>query len=116
LHERLAKHHVVVDEFSIVSFSFSKSFNDAIEAKTTAEQLKLKAERDLQRIRVEAEQRVASAEAEAKALAVQRQEVTAELLKLREVENQRRAIDRWDGRLPTYVASGAVPFLQVPSH
>ena len=115
LNERLAKHHVVVDEFSIVNFSFSKSFNDAIEAKTTAEQLKLKAERDLQRIRVEADQRVASAEAEAKALALQKQQVTAELLRLREVENQRRAIERWDGHLPSYVASGAMPFLQLPA-
>jgi regulator of protease activity HflC (stomatin/prohibitin superfamily) len=114
LNERLGKHYVAVDEFSIVSFNFSKSFNDAIEAKTTAEQLKLKAERDLQRIRVEADQRVASAEAEAKALALQKQEVTAELLRLREVENQRRAIERWDGRLPSYVAGGSVPFLQVP--
>lgn len=115
LTERLGKHYVAVDEFSIVSFSFSKSFNEAIEAKTTAEQLKLKAERDLQRIRVEADQRVASAEAEAKALALQKQQVTAELLRLREIENQRRAIDRWDGRLPGYVASGAVPFLQMPA-
>lgn len=114
LNERLGKHYVVVDEFSIVNFSFSKSFNEAIEAKTTAEQLKLKAERDLQRIRVEADQRVASAEAEAKSLAVQKEQVTAELLRLREVENQRRAIERWDGRLPTYVASGALPFLQLP--
>jgi regulator of protease activity HflC (stomatin/prohibitin superfamily) len=113
--ERLGKHYVVIDEFSIVSFSFSKSFNEAIEAKTTAEQLKLKAERDLQRIRVEADQRVASAEAEAKALAVQKREVTAELLRLREVENQRRAIERWDGRLPGYVATGSLPFLQLPA-
>lgn len=36
LRERLARH-------AIVNFNFSKSFNEAIEAKTTAEQLKLKA-------------------------------------------------------------------------
>lgn len=112
--ERLAKHDVVIDEFSIVNFQFSKSFNEAIEAKTTAEQLKLKAERDLQRIKVEAEQKIASAEAEAKSLAMQKQQVTGELLRLREVENQRRAIEKWDGRLPTYIAGGAIPFIQVP--
>lgn len=112
--ERLAKHDVVIDEFSIVNFQFSKSFNEAIEAKTTAEQLKLKAERDLQRIRVEAEQKIASAEAEAKSLAMQKQQVTTELLRLRETENQRRAIEKWDGRLPTYMAGGAIPFIQVP--
>ena len=114
LNERLVKHDVNIDEFSIVNFQFSQSFNEAIEAKTTAEQLKLKAERDLQRIRVEAEQKIASAEAEAKSLAMQKQEVTTELLRLREVENQRRAIEKWDGKLPTYIAGGAVPFIQVP--
>jgi len=112
LRERLARHGVVVDEFSIVNFNFSRSFNEAIEAKTTAEQLKLKAERDLQRIEVEAKQRVAQARAEAESLAVQRQQVTPELIRLREMENQRLAIEKWDGKLPG-VSGGAVPFINV---
>jgi prohibitin 2 len=112
LRERLARHGIKVDEFSIVNFNFSKSFNDAIEAKTTAEQLKLKAERDLQRIEVEAKQRVAQARAEAESLAVQRQQVTPELIRLREMENQRLAIEKWDGKLPN-VSGGAVPFINV---
>jgi prohibitin 2 len=115
LSERLNKYDVQVNEFSIVNFAFSNSFNEAIEAKTTAEQLKLKAERDLQRIRVEAEQKIASAEAEAKALNLQKSQVTLELIRLREVENQRKAIDKWDGRLPT-VTGSAVPFIQVPNN
>jgi len=114
LSERLSKHGVIVDEFSIVNFAFSKSFNDAIEAKTTAEQLKLKAERDLARIRVEAEQKIANAKAEAESLALQRQQVTSELLRLREIENQRQAIEKWDGKLPN-VTGGTVPFINVNS-
>ena len=110
--ERLGKHGVAVDEFSIVNFAFSKSFNEAIEAKTTAEQLKLKAERDLARIRVEAEQKVASAKAEAESLALQKQQVTAELIRLREIENQRKAIEKWNGVLPN-VTGGVVPFINV---
>lgn len=112
LRERLARHGIVVDEFSIVNFNFSKSFNDAIEAKTTAEQLKLKAERDLQRIEVEAKQKVTQAKAEAEALAAQRQQVTPELIHLREMENQRLAIEKWDGHLPN-VSGGAMPFINV---
>jgi prohibitin 2 len=112
LRERLGRHGVVVDEFSIVNFNFSRSFNEAIEAKTTAEQLKLKAERDLQRIEVEAKQRVAQAKAEAESLAVQRQQVTPELIRLREMENQRAAIEKWDGKLPN-VSGGAIPFINV---
>jgi regulator of protease activity HflC (stomatin/prohibitin superfamily) len=112
LTERLGKHGVAVDEFSIVNFAFSKSFNEAIEAKTTAEQLKLKAERDLARIRVEAEQKVASAKAEAESLSLQKQQVTAELIRLREIENQRKAIEKWNGVLPS-VTGGTIPFINV---
>lgn len=112
LAERLTKHGVIVDEFSIVNFQFSRSFTEAVEAKTTAEQQKLKAERDLQRIRVEAEQKVASAKAEAEALSLQKSQVTPELVRLREIENQRKAIEKWDGHLPE-VTGGAVPFINV---
>lgn len=110
--DRLGRHGLLVDEFSVTNFDFSKSFNEAIEAKTTAEQLKLKAERDLQRIRVEAEQKVAQAKAEAESLRLQKQEITPELIKLREIEAQRMAIDKWNGVLPN-VTGGAVPFVNV---
>jgi prohibitin 2 len=110
--DRIGKHGIVVDEFSIVNFSFSKSFNDAIEAKSTAEQLKLKAERDLQRIEVEAKQKIASAQAEAESLRLQKQEISPELLKLREIEAQRMAIDKWNGVLPT-TTGAAIPFINV---
>ncbi|TFW22585.1 prohibitin family protein [Massilia arenosa] len=112
LRDRMARHGLVVDEFSIINFNFSKTFNEAIEAKTTAEQLKMKAERDLQRIEVEAQQRIARAKAEAESLALQRQQVTPELLRLRETENQARAIEKWDGHLPT-TTGGAIPFINV---
>lgn len=112
LTERLNKHGIEIDEFSVVNFQFSQSFNEAIEAKTTAEQLKLKAERDLQRIRVEAEQKVAQAKAEAESLKLQKQEITPELIKLREIEAQRLAIEKWNGILPS-VTGGAVPFIPV---
>ena len=45
-------------------------------------------------------------------LAVQKQQVTAELIRLREIENQRKAIEKWDGRLPQ-VTGGATPFINV---
>lgn len=113
LKERMARHGLVIDEFSIVSFNFSKTFDEAIEAKTTAEQLKMKAERDLQRIEVEAQQKIARARAEAESLALQRQQVTPELLRLRETENQAKAIEKWDGHLPNTMAGGSVPFINV---
>lgn len=112
LRERLGKNGVIVDEFSIVNFAFSQEFSNAIEAKTTAEQLKLKAERDLERIRIEGEQKITGARAEAEALRLQKENVTENLIELRKIEMQQRAIEKWDGRLPQ-VTGGATPFINV---
>ncbi|MEY4763465.1 MAG: hypothetical protein RI907_138 [Pseudomonadota bacterium] len=112
LREKMQRHGLVLDEFAIVNFAFSRSFSEAIEAKVKAEQEKLKAERDLQRIEVEAKQKVASARAEADALALQRQQITPDLLALRRIENERAAIAKWDGQLPN-VTGGSVPFINV---
>jgi len=110
--DRLLRHGITIDEFSIVNFRFSESFNTAIEQKTTSAQLKLKAEQDLERIKVEAEQKIASAKAEAESLRLQKQEITPDLLKLREIENQRVALDKWDGRLPQ-VTGGSIPMINI---
>lgn len=110
--DRLLRHGIQIDEFSIVNFRFSESFNQAIEGKTTADQLKLKAERDLERIKVEAEQKIASAKAEAESLRLQKQEITPDLLKLREIENQRLALEKWNGQLPQ-VTGGSIPFINI---
>jgi hypothetical protein len=40
--------------------------------------------------------------------------VTAELIKLRQIEASMKAIEKWDGHLPS-VTSGAVPFIDAGS-
>jgi len=112
LKTRLGKSDIIVDAFSVVDFQFSQEFNKAIESKQTAEQLALKAQRDLQRIKIEAEQKVAQAQAEAEALRIQKAEVTPELVRLREIEVQKEAVEKWDGKMPQ-VTGGAVPFISV---
>jgi regulator of protease activity HflC (stomatin/prohibitin superfamily) len=112
LREKMQRHGLVLDEFAIVNFKFSESFSKAIEAKVGTEQDKLRAERDLLRIRVEAEQKITQAKAEAESLALQRAQVTPELLKLREIENQRAAINKWNGILPT-TSYGNVPLIGI---
>lgn len=112
LTEKLGRHGILIDEFSILSFDFSESFNEAIEAKTTAEQLKLKAEMDLQTIKVEAQQKVVSAKAEADSLASQREQITPDLLELRKIENQKAAIEKWNGQMPSYTGN-AMPFIDL---
>lgn len=107
LKERLDIRGIFVEDISITNFDFSESFNKAIEAKVEAEQLKLKAERDLQRIMVEAEQKITQAEAEAESIRIQSKALNEnpDILQL-------RAIEKWDGVLPK-VTGGATPFIDI---
>ena len=111
LTERLIANNIAVDAFSIVGFSFSKIFMEAIESKQTAEQLALKARRDLERIKIEAEQKITAATAEAESLRLQRANISPDLIDLRRVEANIRAIEKWNGILPQVTGGGAVPFI-----
>ena len=113
LTKRLLLSNISVDAFSIVSFSFSKIFTDAIEAKQTAEQNALKAKRDLDRIKVEAEQTIAAATAEAEALRLQKMNISPDLIELRKIEANLKAIEKWNGILPQVTGAGAMPFIGV---
>ncbi len=114
LGQRLVGYNIGVDDFSIINFRFSQQFTQAIEAKQTAEQFALKAQRDLERIKIEATQKVTQATAEAEALRLQKANITPELVKLRQIEASMKAIEKWDGHLPK-VTAGAVPFIDVNS-
>lgn len=113
LTERLIANNIAVDAFSIVGFSFSKIFMEAIESKQTAEQLALKARRDLDRIKIEAEQKITAATAEAESLRLQRANISPDLIELRRIEANLKAIDKWNGILPQVTGGGAVPFIGI---
>ncbi len=117
LSQKLSDYNLYVDGFSVIDFSFSKKFTDAIESKQEAEQFALKAQRDLERIKIEAEQKVAQAKAEAEALRLQKQQITVELIELRKIEALREAIAKWNGTVPNVLLSGggATPLLSLDS-
>lgn len=106
----LAPYHVVVEAVQITDFKFSEQYDAAIEAKQTAEQNAQKAKNDLDRIKVEAEQKIATAQAEAEAIRIQ-----SEAIKAQGGEGyvQLKAIEKWNGQLPTYSGGGAVPFINI---
>jgi len=107
LAERLLERDILVDEFNIIDFSFSAAFNDAIEAKVTAEQLKLKAARDLERIKIEADQKIAEAGGKAQAIKIE-----AEALRANAQVVELRWIEKWDGKTPAYWGN-ASPFIGI---
>ena len=107
--EKVAPFDLAISNVSLVNFGFSKNYQDAIEAKVTATQAKLKAEQDLERVKVEAASRIAQAEGEAKAIAIQAQAIQSQG---GAAYVQLKAIEKWDGNLPN-VMSGTVPFINV---
>lgn len=111
LAERLIANNIAVDAFSIMTFSFSKVFTEAIESKQTAEQLALKAKRDLDRIKIEAEQKITAARAEAESLRLQRANISPDLIELRKIEANMKAIEKWNGVLPQVTGGGAIPLI-----
>lgn len=107
LHKRLTTSHISLDELNITDFQFSKIFNEAIESKQTAEQLALKAGRDLERVRIEGQQKVVQAKAEAESQRIQKETISPIILQL-------RAIEKWDGKFPQVLGgSGAMPFINI---
>jgi len=112
LANKLGTYYMVLDEINITEFRFSDEFNAAIEQKQIAEQQALKARLDLQRVQIEAQQKLEQAKAEAESLRLQKQEVTPELIQLRQIEAQMKAIEKWDGKLPA-VTGGAAPFIDI---
>jgi len=129
LKSRVESNHILITKFNIVNFEFSRSFNNAIEEKQTAEQEALRATNILRRMKVEADQKIETARgaaesvklaalAEAEAITVKAEAEAAAQKILAEVINrdviQLRAIEKWDGTLPKFTGE-TVPFISVDS-
>lgn len=111
LQERLSAAYIRVTNVDIVNFTFSDSFNQAIEQKVTAEQQAKKAENDLARVQFEAQQQIERAKAEAEAIRIQAEAVTSQGGK---DYVQLKAIEKWNGQLPNqFVPGSAVPFVNL---
>jgi len=97
--DTLTHSSIMVEEFNVINFDFSSEFNRAIESKVTAEQLALKAQRDLERIKIEAQQKIEQAKAEAESLRIQSAALqeNPDILRLRWIE-------KWDGKLPQFLS------------
>ncbi len=107
LKTRLEAYGVIVDDVSLVNFSFSPEFSKAIEAKQIAEQEAKQAEFIALKASKEAIADVNRAKGQAEAQRLQRQTLTPELL-------QKQAIEKWDGRFPTVMGgNGTLPLINL---
>lgn len=118
LSEKMQSYGVNVDSLNIVNFNFSSSFNQAVEAKVTAQQNALTAQNQVAQAIAQASSTVIAAQAQARAIEIQSQAIEnsggANYVALQEIKVEQAAIDKWDGKLPTQMIPGSsLPFLNL---
>ena len=107
LAERLSDYGLIVDDVSLVNFSFSPEFARAIEAKQIAEQEAKQAEFIARKATQEAQAEINRAKGKAEAQRLLRETLTPELL-------QKQAIEKWDGQFPhVMTGEGTLPFINL---
>lgn len=109
---KLEEKGVLVSALNITDLSFSEEFDKAVEEKQIVEQETQKAQYELEKAKVENEKKVENAKADAEVMKQQNAQITEEYLKLKELEVQQKAIEKWNGQLPT-ATSNAIPFLNI---
>lgn len=124
LEEKGVKGVLHIANVAITDFDFSKEFNAAIEAKVKAEQEALKAENDKRKRVIDAEAKAAEQKlaADAQAYQIEKESVARAQAIKREADAlaqnpnliQLRAVEKWNGQLPTFSGGGQpVPFINV---
>lgn len=103
--------NAVMERFSVTNFQFSTAFSQAIETKVTAVQNAEAQKNKLEQVKYEAQQTIETAKATAEA-----QRISAQALAAQGGADyvQLKAIEKWNGILPTnFVPDSSIPFLNV---
>ncbi len=108
LSRQLPKEYISNVHIQIVNIDYDDTFEQSIVDKQVAEQKALTAKNNTVRIQEEANQKVISAEADAKAM-----QIKADALKANPALTQYEAVQKWDGKLPSYMLGNSVPFIDL---
>lgn len=107
LFDKLQDKGIQLTSLNILDLSFSEEFDKAVEEKQIVEQETQKAQYELEKAKVENEKKIENAKAEAEVMKQQNLQITEQYLRLKEIENQKAMIDKWDGQLPTTMTDGS---------
>lgn len=135
---QLMANDIILENVSLVNIDFRPEYKEAIEQKQIAEKQVETQQYTLEKQALEAQQQVKKAEADKQAKILEAEaekqakilegegveefnkkvteSITSELLKYKELQNQEKAIDRWNGEYPSVVAGGeSIPLIQMPA-
>ena len=108
LFNKLQDTGIQLTSLNILDLSFSPEFDQAVEQKQIVEQETQKAQYELEKAKVENEKKIENAKADAEVMATQNSQITENYLRLKEIENQKAMIEKWNGQLPTTVTGSDV--------
>lgn len=108
LTEKLGANGITISEVSIKDFNFSDEYNQAIEAKATAQQKVEQAKAELEKAEVDNQKKIENAKAEAEVMKQQNSQITEQTLKLKALEVQQSLINKWNGQLPATITGDGV--------
>ena len=108
LSPKLQENGITLTSLNILDLSFSKEFDTAVEQKQIVEQETQKAQYELEKAKVENQKKIENAQADAEVMAAQNSQITDNYLKLKEIENQKAMIEKWNGQLPTTMTGSDV--------
>lgn len=138
LQKQLIGYNIVLENVSLVNIDFRPEYKQAIEAKQiaekqvetqrfTLEKQGLEAQQQVKKAEADKQAKILAAEAEMQAKVLEGQgieefnksvssSITKELIDYKALQNQEKAIDKWDGQYPQVVAGGeSMPLIQLPT-
>lgn len=108
LTEKFQNSGITLTGLDILDLSFSEEFDTAVEQKQIVEQETQKAQYELEKARVENQKKIENAQADAEVMAAQNSQITDNYLKLKEIENQKAMIEKWNGQLPNTMLNDGI--------
>ncbi len=111
LTNKLKEKGINILALNLIDLSFSAEFDEAIEKKQIVEQQTQQAQYELEKAKIENEKKIENAKAEAEVMRQQNQQITEQTLKLKELENKSKLIEKWNGQLPTTVTDDVMTIL-----
>lgn len=103
-----------VTEFNVINIDFSQEFDQAIERKAVKQQEVATAQAELEKQKIQNEKEISEAEKDARVMELQNQQITELTLRLKQLENERAMIDKWNGAYPsTMISDGSNTLLNI---
>lgn len=105
---KISSRGFTITGFNTTNINFSDAYNQAIEQKAVAQQQVETAKANLEKQQIENQKRISVAEADAKVMELQNSQITENTLRLKELENEEKYIDKWNGQMPSTMLNDGV--------